>query len=392
MKIPWDNGKILWDEAAQDPMIHALASCPQEPEFHAEGDVLIHTKMVVEAAMEEARQAGLGREETRTLALAALWHDVGKPLTLEKSERGWSSPKHARAGTYALREALWRANNPLKLQEREALLQLVLRHAWPARFLERENPEASLIKVSLVGSNKLLGLLARADNNGRICRDKVRQRQCMEECGLWLDRAKELECLESPYKFHNEESRIAWLRKGEGTGAGIQMPSKARFTVTMLSGLPGSGKDHWLQKNHHGPVISRDAIRFKLASKGDKDEGHVVQEFAALTKEALAKKEDFALNATFLQMERRGGFLNLIHAYGGRTRIVYLEAGRETLLARIKEREARGGHTVPTSAVDRLAKKMEPPTLLECEELVLEQGPEKSKVRTSKKLGTRIVL
>ena len=59
------------------PEIKALQGVPQPPEFHPEGDVWIHTLLML---------AGL-RAPTPTLALAVLLHDVGKPPTLSVRER-----------------------------------------------------------------------------------------------------------------------------------------------------------------------------------------------------------------------------------------------------------------------------------------------------------------
>ena len=53
------------------PEIKRLQGVQQPPEFHPEGDVWIHTLMMLE---------GL-RQPTATLALGVLLHDVGKPPT-----------------------------------------------------------------------------------------------------------------------------------------------------------------------------------------------------------------------------------------------------------------------------------------------------------------------
>jgi putative nucleotidyltransferase with HDIG domain len=59
------------------PEISALHGVEQPPEFHPEGDVWIHTMMMLE---------GL-RNPTPTLALGVLLHDVGKPPTFRLAER-----------------------------------------------------------------------------------------------------------------------------------------------------------------------------------------------------------------------------------------------------------------------------------------------------------------
>ena len=59
------------------PEIKAMQGVEQPPEFHPEGDVWIHTLMMLE---------GL-RSPSKTLALGVLLHDVGKPRTFSVRER-----------------------------------------------------------------------------------------------------------------------------------------------------------------------------------------------------------------------------------------------------------------------------------------------------------------
>ena len=78
---PARRGFELLDEAGLLrevlPEIKALQGVQQPPEFHPEGDVWVHTLMMLE---------GL-REPTPTLALGVLLHDVGKPPTFTVRER-----------------------------------------------------------------------------------------------------------------------------------------------------------------------------------------------------------------------------------------------------------------------------------------------------------------
>ena len=55
------------------PEIEALKECPQNPKYHPEGDVFIHTRRLL---------AQLPKGCSLTLALSALLHDVGKPAAL----------------------------------------------------------------------------------------------------------------------------------------------------------------------------------------------------------------------------------------------------------------------------------------------------------------------
>lgn len=78
------------------PELVPMATCPQDPEWHPEGDVWTHTLMVVDQAAR--RRDGLTRAEQVTLMLAALLHDVGKPQTTALIDGRIRSPAHEVAG------------------------------------------------------------------------------------------------------------------------------------------------------------------------------------------------------------------------------------------------------------------------------------------------------
>ena len=61
------------------PELKALVGCEQEPEWHPEGDVWVHTLMVIDQARQ--RIDDLDRADRITVMLAAVTHDFGKPKT-----------------------------------------------------------------------------------------------------------------------------------------------------------------------------------------------------------------------------------------------------------------------------------------------------------------------
>ena len=65
------------------PELHAMVGCEQEFEWHPEGDVWVHTLMVVDKAKELTKSYNLSNEKARIVMLAALCHDLGKPATTE---------------------------------------------------------------------------------------------------------------------------------------------------------------------------------------------------------------------------------------------------------------------------------------------------------------------
>ncbi len=61
------------------PELQALAGCEQEPEWHPEGDVWVHTLQVIDQA--RARIGDLPRPQQIAVMLGAVCHDLGKPAT-----------------------------------------------------------------------------------------------------------------------------------------------------------------------------------------------------------------------------------------------------------------------------------------------------------------------
>ena len=61
------------------PEVDQLKGCEQPPQFHPEGDVFVHTRLMLEL---------LPPETSDVLVLGVLFHDIGKPATFEIDETG----------------------------------------------------------------------------------------------------------------------------------------------------------------------------------------------------------------------------------------------------------------------------------------------------------------
>ena len=97
------------------PEVKALQGVQQPPEFHPEGDVWVHTLMMLE---------GL-RAPSRTLALGVLLHDVGKPATFTIRER-IRFDNHVEVGAKMAEEISERLRLPTR--EKERVVELVRHH------------------------------------------------------------------------------------------------------------------------------------------------------------------------------------------------------------------------------------------------------------------------
>ncbi|MEK7473524.1 MAG: HD domain-containing protein [Patescibacteria group bacterium] len=75
------------------PELHALIDTPQEPEWHPEGDVWIHTMMVIDEAAgivsqnSKRKSQNFTEEERLQVMMGALCHDLGKPSTTAPGEK-----------------------------------------------------------------------------------------------------------------------------------------------------------------------------------------------------------------------------------------------------------------------------------------------------------------
>jgi tRNA nucleotidyltransferase (CCA-adding enzyme) len=101
------------------PEIAILRGTPQEPEWHPEGDVFVHTQHCLDAlvALDDWKNSEPPRR--RLLMFGVLAHDFGKPATTARAEkRGairWISPGHEAAGGDPAKSFLRRIGAPLEL-------------------------------------------------------------------------------------------------------------------------------------------------------------------------------------------------------------------------------------------------------------------------------------
>jgi HD domain len=73
---------IDWQEVFERlPFACAMHECVQDATYHAEGDAWTHTRLVVEALQEMRAQSAIEQERWPGLFLAALLHDIAKPVT-----------------------------------------------------------------------------------------------------------------------------------------------------------------------------------------------------------------------------------------------------------------------------------------------------------------------
>jgi len=345
--VDWSAIWPLWRE------LGLLDSCPQDPIHHAEGDVGTHTRMVVEALVADPRWRDLPDDDRSNLFWAAVLHDIGKPAVTKHEEGGRISSKgHSRVGASIARRLLWEAGSPFVW--REALCGIIVAHQLPFWLIERPDPERLAIETSWKCRPDLLCLHAEADARGRICED---QQTILDNVALSRAMFEEAGCLDAPFEFANDESRVTFFER-EDRDARYAAHEDFRCTVTVMSGLPGAGKDTWIARHCPDlPVISLDALRDEMGVSATDNQGRVIQAAYERAREHLRDRRDFVWNATNVSAQLRSKPLRLLRDYGARIEIAYIEVSPETLFSQNASREAE----VPVSVPENLVTKLEPP-------------------------------
>jgi putative nucleotidyltransferase with HDIG domain len=365
------NWALNWPLIEADcPWLADLAHTAQDPEYHAEGNVLIHTRMVAEALVALAEWRALPPMERAALLLAALLHDIGKPATTTTdAQRHIIAPGHARIGAAMTREMLWvqaPPNRTLPFAERELTALLVRLHGLPLWFFERPDFERAIRAASVRIRLDLVALLAEADVRGRICKDS---NELLAQVDVFREWCREQHCLAQPYPFPDEHSRVCYCR-GRHQEATYRAYDSSWGEVSILAGAPGVGKDTWVRSHAADlPVIALDAIRAERGIDADEPQGAVVRAAWEQAREYLRRKQAFIWNATNLTRRLRDPLADLLLDYGARVRIVYLDAPFATILQHNRQRP----EPVPEMIIRRLAARAEPPDLSEAHTLLVQE-------------------
>ena len=178
------------------PEIQSLVGVPQDPEWHPEGDVFVHTMLVVDRARELID--GLTYSRQVTVMLAALAHDFGKPPTTQFLEGRWRSRGHEEAGVEPTTRFLDRINvHTIEGYDvRRQVIALVREHLKPGEFYKKRDEvgEGAFRRLARRCEPDLLYRVAKADSLGRNADWVPREKWYGAEAQEWfVQRAKALD-------------------------------------------------------------------------------------------------------------------------------------------------------------------------------------------------------
>jgi len=181
LKFLLDTG---WIEAY--PEIKDLIGCPQDPTWHPEGDVFVHTGFVVDAAAEIANRENIWGDylekhkapherrgyDRALLLFSSLCHDYGKPIdTVWTPDRGgapgterWRSPGHGATGVPMANDFLTRIGCPTSIIERAG--PLIKHHLDYINGAAKKTVRKLAANIVPANIQQLLWLIE-ADHSGR---------------------------------------------------------------------------------------------------------------------------------------------------------------------------------------------------------------------------------
>jgi len=174
------------------PELVPLASTPQDPGWHPEGDVWTHTLQVVDVAAELRDELGVDRPRQLAVMLGALCHDLGKPSTTRFENGRIRSLGHEEAGLAPTRSLLdrWNVHTLLGYDVREQVLGLVAHHLKPGQLYDERDRvgDGAIRRLARKCEPDLLYRVAKADCLGR--RPGAFEPVAME---WFLDRVRQLD-------------------------------------------------------------------------------------------------------------------------------------------------------------------------------------------------------
>jgi hypothetical protein len=346
--------------------LNKLSTTPQDPYYHAEGDVWTHTKMVIDSLLTSNAYQNGSDEDKFILFYSALLHDISKPACTKTEDNGRiSSAGHSKMGAVDTRIMLWKYDVPFHL--RESVCNIIGSHQVPFFAFKSTNkdgspgrsPEYLARQLSWQMPLHLLIEVAKADMKGRHC---VEAQNCLYDIDVFEQLALEDNCLHNPKLFPDTITRMKYFSSLGSIASDYPFFDTLGSNVIVMCGLPASGKNEWIKNSGLDiPVLSFDDAKEELGIAQGKNPGAAVHLVIDRAKKLLAAKEDFIWNATHIATPMRQKTLGLLNDYKANIKIVYLEAPEKE----IKRRNHLRDTTLSNDKIDEMLFRWDVPTALE---------------------------
>jgi len=373
--------------------LYALEQTEQDTEWHAEGNVYIHTGMVLSElykllATDAKHIQGWQRQ---ALILAALLHDVGKTVRTRRFEvdgvERIGAPLHAEQGRSYLSFKLLALALPVEVIW--CVLNLVGEHHMPKRLIVRNKGAADYFKLARQANIELLYWLEVADIKGRICPDPTAQLQVLdefrmfaEEYSVWgapLDIKAEIQTSLEGLPVRTQDYVYAYAQAQLESGK-INLASEAIGTtyehrddyanLVVLCGPSGSGKTRWHTEQLPGySLISLDDLRerFNGDPESQKNRGQILQQAKEELRQALREKRDVIWDATNLRTDFRSIVATLGRDYHALVTLVVFLLPEKQLHINNNQRD----RSVASSVIEKQLSSYQFPLLSEVHQFLL---------------------
>jgi hypothetical protein len=369
-----DSFKVDWGFANTIPEFKQLASRQQNPKWHGEGDALQHTLRCLEAAYKHVNVYYTSLWEKRIAVLSVLFHDIGKTTTTEFLKGAWHAYGHEFAGEKLERRILWDED----INIRERICASIRYHMEVLRIADATSD--MLKKIVTPTFNKFFSwkdvlFVKLCDIYGSIPDSEDETLTGISKISALENITKELNIYDryQGWKLPDELYTAAILGK---KNIWLKRFKDNWPTVYVMIGLPGSGKNYYIEHNVKDCVtISRDDIRTELGycAEGDKvvlsseKEEEVTKVFNERFLDAVVNNKAIILNNINLKKQYRDAYKALLKD-NGITDVnwvyIYLEAkDMETVLHRRL--------IIPFSAYEKMIEGFDWPQPGEYNELII---------------------
>ncbi len=160
------------------PELLALIGVEQETKWHPEGDVWIHTLMVIDAMT--TLRSGDEREDLK-LIFACLCHDLGKATTTKIIDGRIRALGHEKAGLKPTISFLQKLTNEQKFIDE--IVPLIRYHLLPSQFYAQKSSSKAIRRLANKVNIEELVIVAKADFLGRTTEES---KEGIYKAGEWL--------------------------------------------------------------------------------------------------------------------------------------------------------------------------------------------------------------